>query len=118
MTDVVSKRGGWRPGAGRKAGSCVSKRDEKSRVEAALASTAAAELFDRARRGSFPAAKALSALLRAADRLGLLPAERELAPERATRDWFWLLRSRPAARDRPPDLFGEESAPARSGVIA
>ncbi len=90
MTSGVSKRGGRRRGAGRKLGSASDKRGERARVEAALGSAEALELFERARGGSFSAAKALGALFRASDRLGLLPLDRELAAERATRDFFWL----------------------------
>src|ERR1700677_2539002 len=106
MANPNERRGGRRPGSGRKPG-LTPPRDTRSRVAAALASREAVELFDRARGGSFSASQAVLTLLRSADRLGLLPLDRELAGKVDPRGRFWLPRGRRAASAVDGDLFSD-----------
>lgn len=105
MAMRFSDHGGARPGAGRKPNSRNKNRGERSRVSAALASEDAAVLFVRAQQGSFAAAAALVSLLKSAERLALLPLEREAARERAPTNFFWLRRSGAYGGERELDLF-------------
>jgi hypothetical protein len=69
-------------------------------------SNEAADLFERARHGSFAAAASLVSLLKAADRLELLQLDRTEACERLPTNYFWLRRARATtARAAAADLF-------------
>ena len=105
----VSTHGGRRAGSGRKPRSTLQMEAERLRVQAALRSPRADELFDRARRGDSSAARALRSLFAAAERVGLLSSEHE---EALRADLFWT-RDADGPVDAPaPGLFAIVEAPA------
>jgi hypothetical protein len=80
-------------------------------------SSEAVELFERARHGSFSAAGAVMTLLRSAERLKLLPLDRDLAGKCDPRGCFWLPRGRAIASQPVADLFaGAPSDDAERGT--
>ncbi len=104
MRGQLSKRGGRRPGAGRKPRSAAEQVALRLRVEAALVSPQAGELFALARHGDVAAARALRSLFETAARLGFMTAEREAA---TGRDFFWWRGERQPNRSPAADLFAD-----------